>query len=143
LTGVVASRQEIQAEAGALQAALAHFQAEKPAQFLQLVARLSERQTHRHALLTVLGRAFYQWRYRRQLRRELWRLEQLETSQRQQLESLLARKRELDRQIEMLDAARRLLRYWHIFHVPLGLTLFFSVAIHIVATTYFRAGLFN
>jgi hypothetical protein len=108
-----------------------------------VVARLSERQTHRQALLTVLGRAFYQWRYRRQLRRELWRLEQLETSQRQQLESLLARKRELDRQIEMLDAARRLLRYWHIFHVPLGLTLFFSVAIHIVATIYFRAGLFN
>jgi hypothetical protein len=143
LTGVVASRQEIQAEAGALQAALAHFQAEKPAQIRQLVARLTERQTHRHALLTVLGRAFYQWRYRRQLRRELWRLEQLETSQRQQLESLLARKRELDRQIEMLDAARRLLRYWHIFHVPLGLTLFFSVAIHIVATIYFRAGLFN
>ena len=58
------------------------------------------------------------------------------------LGQLLTRKRELDRQAEMLDAARRLLRYWHILHVPVGLTLFFSVTIHIVATFYFRAGLF-
>ena len=52
-------------------------------------------------------------------------------------------KRELERQTEMLETARRLLRLWHILHIPFGLTLFFSVALHVVATIYFRAGLFR
>jgi prefoldin subunit 5 len=92
--------------------------------------------------LTVFGRSYYQWRYRRQLNAALRQLDEIEESQRRQLQQLLTRKRELDRQAEMLEAARRLLRYWHILHVPVGLTLFFSIIIHIVATFYFRAGLF-
>jgi hypothetical protein len=35
--------------------------------------------------------------------------------------------------------APHLLRYWHIIHVPLGLTLFASIAIHVIATIYFGA----
>ncbi len=142
LTGVAASRQEIGSEILAVQTALSQFEAQKPEQVHQLVARLSQRPTQRNPLLTVYGRFFYQWRYRRRLHRAVRRLEQLEESQRRQLEQLLSRKRELERQTEMLEATRRFLRAWHIFHVPLGLTLFFSVAIHIAATLYFRAGLF-
>jgi hypothetical protein len=143
LSGVAATRQEIEAEAQIIQAALADFEAEKPARIGELIAQFSRRPTGRNPLLTVFGRTFYQWRFRRQLGRALRQLEQLEGEQRRQLASLLARRRELDRQVEMLAAARRLLRYWHILHVPLGLTLFFSIAIHIVATLYFRAGLFS
>lgn len=143
LSGVVATRQELEAEARSIQAAITHFEAEKPARICQLIAQLSERPSDRNPLLTVFGRAFYQWRFRRRLGRSLQQMEQLQEEQRRQLGDLLVRRRELDRQVEMLEAARRLLRYWHIFHVPLGLTLFFSVAIHIAATLYFRAGLFK
>lgn len=143
LTGVTASRGEIGSAILAVQTALSQFEAQKPAQIRQLVARLSQRAGQRNPLLTIYGRSFYRWRYRRQIKRALRRLEQLEESQRKQLEQLLTRKRELERQTEMLETARRLLRMWHIFHVPIGLTLFFSAVIHIAATLYFRAGLFR
>lgn len=142
LTGVVASRSQIEAEAKQLETAVTQFQAQKSQHVQQIIAQLSQRGAARNAFLTVFGRSFYQWRYRRRLNRALRQLNEIEESQRSQLSDLLARKRELDRQAEMLEAARRLLRYWHILHVPIGLTLFFSVAIHIIATFYFRAGLF-
>ena len=143
LTGVVASRSQIEAEAMTLQTAVAQFQAHKSDQIQQTIAQLSQRGEQRNALLTVFGRSYYQWRYRQQLKRALRRLDQLEDSQRRQLSELLIRKRELSRQADMLDAARRLLRYWHILHVPVGLTLFFSATIHVIATFYYRAGLFK
>ncbi len=142
LTGVVASRSQIEAEARQLETAVTQFQAQKSQHAQQIITQLSHRQTTRNPLLTVFGRSYYQWRYRLKLNRALRQLNEIEESQRRNLSQLLTRKRELDRQAEMLDAARRLLRYWHILHVPVGLTLFFSVIIHIIATFYFRAGLF-
>ncbi len=143
LSGVVASRQEIEAEARQIHADLTLIQAEKPLRVQQLVAEVSQRrQQNRSDVLTVFGRAYYQWRFKRQLNRALRQMAQLEQEQRQQLQTLLLRQRELARQIDMLESARRLLRFWHIFHVPLGLTLFFSAAVHVIATLYFRAGLF-
>ncbi len=144
LSGVVASRHEIQREAAQVHAELTKFQSEKSMRVQQLVAELSERHNqNRNDVLTVFGRAYYQWRYKRQLNRALRQMDQLLQEQRQQLEALLLRQRELARQIDMLESARRLLRFWHIFHVPFGLTLFFSAAVHIVATIYFRAGLLS
>ena len=142
LTGVVASRSQIEAEARGLETAVTQFQAQKSQHAQQIISQLSQRNTKRNAFLTVFGRSFYQWRYQRKLNRALRQLDEIEESQRRQLGELLSRKRELARQAEMLDAARRLLRYWHVLHVPIGLTLFFSITIHIVATFYFRAGLF-
>lgn len=142
LTGVAASRSQIEAEARQMETAVAQFQAQKSQRVQQTITQLSQRHTTRNPLLTVFGRSYYQWRYQRQLNRALRPLQEIEESQRRNLSQLLIHKRELDRQAEMLDAARRLLRYWHILHVPIGLTLFFSVTIHIIAAFYFRAGLF-
>ncbi|MCA9934738.1 MAG: hypothetical protein H6662_16495 [Ardenticatenaceae bacterium] len=142
LTGVVASRQDIEREATYIHRELTQFQSEKSARVQQLVAELSQRHAEKRSdVLTVFGRAYYQWRYQRQLSRALRQMDQLEQEQRQQLHTLLSRQRELARQVDMLESARRLLRFWHIFHVPFGLTLFFSAAVHVVATIYFRAGL--
>lgn len=41
------------------------------------------------------------------------------------------------------ETMRRWFRLWHTVHIPIGLTLFVSLAIHIVATIYFRAGIFG
>jgi hypothetical protein len=54
-----------------------------------------------------------------------------------QLEALLHRRQELAWQITSLKTAQRLLRLWRRIHVPLGLTLFMTIAIHIGATLYF------
>lgn len=143
ITGVVASRTDLEREARQIQQMLNQFQEHKSAKIQAVIRELSERTARRNAVLTVFGRAYYQWRYKRRLNKALRQMEGIEAAQLKQLGRMLARKRELDRQVEMLEAARRLLRYWHILHVPFGLTLFFSAAIHIIATIYFRAGLFK
>ncbi len=142
LNGAATSRQDITSEISTVQTALSHFEVQKPEQVRHLVSHLSRPTSQRNPLLTVLGHTFYKWRYRWQLQQALRRLDQLEKSQQQELKQLLTRKQELELQIEMLEMARRLLRTWHFLHVPVGLTLFFSVVIHIIATLYFRAGLF-
>lgn len=42
-----------------------------------------------------------------------------------------------------LQRVQRLFAVWHIVHIPLGLALFISVALHIGAALYYRAGLFR
>jgi len=64
-------------------------------------------------------------------------LGQIEPQKVQEIERLLRNRYELDRQITSLKTAERLLSLWHTVHVPLGLTLFISIAIHIGATIYF------
>jgi hypothetical protein len=41
------------------------------------------------------------------------------------------------------ETLRRWFRLWHTVHIPIGLTLFISMTIHILATIYFRAGVFE
>jgi len=143
MSGVTASRQELVQQIQLIEQQLAALKAQRPFHEQEIVTALGQRTTQRNPILTVIGRSFYQWRYRRRLQKELRRLDQLEAQPRQQLAALLTQKRTLERQLEMLAASRRLLRAWHILHIPLGLTLFFSVAVHIAATFYFRAGLFK
>lgn len=143
LSGVAQSHTELTAEARTLQAAVAVFEQEKTIYAQNVIAALRQRNTQRPAWLSLLGRGFFQWRYKRRLARALRHLDELERAQQKELAALLARQRELERQMETLETARGYMRLWHMAHIPLGLTLFFSVAIHIVATIYFRAGIFQ
>jgi signal transduction histidine kinase len=143
ITGVTTSKQALEREITAVSQQITQFEAQKPERVQQLVAELSQRPTERNPLLSILGRSYYQWRFQRRLKRELKKMGQLAAEQKQQLSQMLTRRRDLQRQTEMLEAARRVMRVWHILHIPFGLTLFFSVAIHVVATVYFRAGLFK
>lgn len=143
LSGVAHNQREMQEMATVLYDSLENFRRQKPDQVQALIAQQSQRVTHRSPILSLLGRSYYQWRYEVRLNRALKALDELEAVQKRELARLLARQRELARQMETLDAARQLLRWWHLAHVPLGLTLFFSIAVHIVATIYFRAGIFQ
>ncbi len=143
LSGVTTSRREMEAEITAIQTQLERWQAQRPLQEQQITQALSQPPRQRTAILNVFGRTWYQWRYRQRLKKELRHLNKVEAAQKQQLTSLLTRKRELERQTIILESARRLLRAWHILHIPVGMALFFSVFIHILATVYFRAGLFK
>jgi hypothetical protein len=50
---------------------------------------------------------------------------------------LLDRQGVLRRQIASLALARRLLGLWHAIHVPIGMALFTTAFIHIVAAIYY------
>ncbi|MCP4416505.1 MAG: hypothetical protein GY805_07780 [Chloroflexi bacterium] len=143
LSGVTTSRRALEREVTAVSQRIVQFEAEKPKHVQQLVAELNQRSTTRNPLLTIIGRSYYQWRFRRKLQRKIRRMDQLAAEQKQQLSQMLTRRRDLQRQTDMLQAARRVMRVWHILHIPFGLTLFFSVTLHVVATLYFRAGIFK
>ncbi len=143
VSGVTTSRRALEREVTAVSQRILQFEAEKPKHVQQLVAELSRRSATRNPLLTIIGRSYYQWRFRRKLQRKIRRMDQLAAEQKQQLSQMLTRRRDLQRQTDMLQAARRVMRVWHILHIPFGLTLFFSVTLHVVATLYFRAGIFK
>jgi hypothetical protein len=53
------------------------------------------------------------------------------------LEEALRRRNTLRRQVAVLATARRLLGLWHTIHVPLGVVLFTTATIHIIAAVYY------
>jgi hypothetical protein len=141
--GAAASAQLLDEEIAAMTAIIDKFQGREGAQERQILSALQQRSQLRRPLLSLVGRNFYQWRYERKLQHELNQLQHISDSQRRTLRKLLSQKRERERQRDILAAARSLLRLWHILHIPFGMTLFFSMFLHILATIYFRAGIFS
>ena len=77
------------------------------------------------------------------MRQRLQRLEGERTALDQQLSRYLQEKQRLEANLGRNANYQRLFRLWHLVHVPLGITLFVAIAIHIIATIFFRAGLFR
>jgi hypothetical protein len=142
LAGAEATAVELAQAAVEVQASLNLLVQQRSAAVRALVAADATRlRAQRADLMLVVLRGWDDWRYRRQLRQAVRRLEKTEQRRLTEVERLLARRRALERQSRTLESARRLLSAWHVAHVPMGLALFGSVAIHIAATFYFRAGL--
>ena len=59
------------------------------------------------------------------------------------LRSQIKRKRAIESALGRREFLLRGYRLWHLVHVPLGVTLFTSVGIHIIAALFFRAGVFK
>lgn len=81
-------------------------------------------------LITDLGYRVEWWREQRQMDQEL-------RVQANQLERLVEQRRVLQRQMASLATARRMLATWHSVHIPIGMALFTSAFIHIVAAIYY------
>jgi len=108
----------------------------------QLVAADAARQRRQRGdWVLVLARGWDDWLYRQGLRTQIRSLERSERVKLDGLERLLKARRERERQLRMMQAARRLLSLWHVAHVPMGVALFGSVIIHVIAEIYFGAGL--
>ncbi len=100
-------------------------------------ARRAELQ--RDSVGSIMSRALTDWRYRRDLNRQLGQLDRDERQYAKELSRLLRRRRELERQIATLHSAHRLMSAWHTVHVPLGVTLFLSAFLHVIGTLYYGA----
>lgn len=96
-------------------------------------------ETQQGTLGSVLLRGWRDWRYRRDVDRQLRQLDRTERLAAKELTRVLRRRRELERQISTLQAAHRLMGAWHTIHVPLGVTLFLSAILHVIGTLYFGA----
>lgn len=141
LAGAEVDRRELQTEMAAQRQALEAWSAEKPARLQTLV----QQETSLHAgegdlsVGHVLARRWHAWRDRQRLRAARRGLQREEAAMLAEIEQMLARQQQLSRQIRSLKTARRLLGMWHTVHVPLGLALFMSIAVHILATLYYGA----
>jgi hypothetical protein len=85
----------------------------------------------------IFGRAIDDIRTRlfwRQQQKQLPTAVQMQTAQ---LEALLARHRNLERQVASLALARRMLALWHTIHIPIGMALFTVSILHIIAAIYY------
>lgn len=142
LAGAEASAAELAENVRQRKSALAQLaQQYSPAVQAWLVAESSAVSGARSDWAQVLLRGWTDWNYRRQLRRQIGQAEKTERIRLFDVERLLLERHSYERQVRTINAARRLLSIWHTLHVPLGVTLFASVAIHVVATLYFGAGL--
>ena len=65
------------------------------------------------------------------------RLSARERAQMRWLEQLIEQRDTLRRQVSSLAYRRRLLGYWHTFHIPLGLGMFVLAFVHIITAIYF------
>lgn len=100
------------------------------------VARLASASASDGGASLVFGRTLEQWRYDREVRRVL-KSQGEQRAQAQQLRRLLDERFRLQRQIQSLAVARRLLAVWHTVHIPIGVALFTLAFIHIAAALYF------
>jgi len=142
LAGAEASDSDLQAEISRVQQTLGEAADQRSAAVRALLE--ADQQRHRvarGAAWLVILRGWDEWRYRSRLHGQVRKLERAEKQKLSDIEKMLMRRRNLERQMRMLEGARRSLSVWHIVHVPLGLALFAAAAIHIAATFYFRAGL--
>lgn len=132
--GLVLEAAELQAQLATAEAALRQATADQPA---ATRAVLEHPQAAGSGWRLVLARPWIALQQRR-LRRHL--LAALGTEAHpvlRQLETLTARRDALQRQIQSLSAARRLLGIWHAIHIPLGMALFTAAFVHILAAIYF------
>jgi len=144
LAGVEASSTDLVDEIRRVQAAIAEMTQQRSDAVQALVEADAHRQRRaRGDWMLVLLRGWDDWRYRRNLHSQIRRLEKTGQQKLGDVERMLMQRRDLERQMRMLQAARRLLSVWHIAHVPMGVALFSSVAIHVSATLYFGAGVWR
>ncbi len=141
LAGVEVDRRTLEQELQNQREALLAWSAGKSAQVQALVGGAGTAVLSIQDLspIEVLAHRLREWQGQRNIRRAIRQLEREEKSRLSEIENLLHRQQQLARQIRSLQAVRRMMGWWHIAHVPLGLTLFTSMFIHIVATIYYGA----
>jgi hypothetical protein len=139
LAGVELDRRTLEQELWQARQELMAWSADKSMQVQILVSREAAATPSPADLsaLELLGRRWQEGRERRRIRQAIRQLDRQEQARMGEIEKQLRRQQRLIRQIRSLQTVRRLMGYWHTFHIPLGLTLFTAMFIHIGATIYY------
>ena len=139
VAGMEVDRRTLEAQAIQQRRELSSWAADKPTQVKALVQQEMALTTNRDNLpaTAILTRRLRERRERRRLRAKIRKMEKTEQAKMTEIERLLRRQRRLMRQIDSLQTVRQMMGWWHTFHVPLGLTLFSAMFIHIAASIYY------
>ncbi len=140
LAGIEVDRRTLEAQYQQQRQALQAWSANKSIQVQALIQQeTAVLPSQALSTMAVLLYRFQEWQTRRQIRAALGKLDKEERVRMKEIEVSLRRQQQLTRQIRSLQTVRQLMGWWHTAHVPLGLTLFTAMTIHIVATIYFGA----
>lgn len=141
MAGIEVDRRTLELEIAAQQAALRHWSlASSDAARLLIETELTPIDVAEDLPITdVLLRRVNEWRENRRVRRSLHSLAREEAQRAGEIEAMLRQQRRLQRQIRSLSTVRSLMGLWHTAHIPIGLTLFVAMFIHIFATIYYGA----
>ncbi len=139
--GAEMSLAQVAEQEAEVQAQIDRFHASRPDRVAQLLSTDTRHraEAQQGTARAILSRAVSDWRYRRDLNRQLRHADHEERQQLKELSRLLRRRRELERDIATLQAAHQLMSAWHTVHVPLGVTLFLSAFLHVIGTYYYGA----
>ncbi|CAG0943940.1 hypothetical protein ANRL1_01532 [Anaerolineae bacterium] len=136
--GVEVNRDDLAARAAQLQNELNVWAAQKPALINALNARVAASPVNPNDWLGFFTRAWQDYAYDQQVHSALHGLEHSERARFGELEKLLRRRRQLERQIASLSLVHRLMSVWRLVHVPLGAALFTAAFIHVIAALFFK-----
>lgn len=141
LAGVELDRRTLEQELQVQQEALAAWSVGKSAHIQGLVQQegTAVLMTQDLTPYDVLVHRLREWQAQRHIRRAIRQLDKEERARLKEIEGMLRRQQNLARQIRSLQSVRRMMGWWHVAHVPLGMTLFTAMTIHIVATIYYGA----
>ena len=139
LAGIEVDRRELENEMLKQREALNSWSLSKSARIRSLIAANAAAEINPQNLSpfdVLLGRTT-EWFNRRRLHKAIRKIEAEENLKLRELEGLISQQQRMQRQISSLKSARRLMGSWHTIHIPLGITLFVSMAIHISAVFYY------
>jgi len=89
------------------------------------------------SMATIFTRRITESQERWRLQANIRKLEKEEQLRVAEIERLIRQQQRLIRQINSLQTVRQMMGWWHTVHVPLGLTLFTAMFIHIIASIYY------
>jgi len=139
MAGLEVDRRTLELRALKQRQEMVSWAADKPTQVKALFQQEMALTTERNDLspAAILTRRLQEARERRRLRMAIRKLEKEEQARMAEIGRLLQQQRRLVRQIDSLQTVQQMMGWWHIFHVPLGLTLFSAMFIHIIASIYY------
>ena len=141
LAGIEVDRRTLEADAAEKRAALTAWAADKSGRVQELIARETAVQTadeeEELSSWAIFTRRIEEWQEKRKITAEIKNLDKEEQARLAEIEQMLEQQQRLMRQIKSLKTVRRMMGWWHTFHVPLGLTLFTAMFIHIFASLFY------
>lgn len=139
VAGLEIDRRTLEAQAIGQQRNLTIWAADKPARVQALVRRETARPADHQELsaAAVLTRRIQEYHQRQQLNAAIRKLDKEEQLKMADVKKSIRRQQRLLRQIDSLQTVQQMMGLWHTLHVPLGLTLFTAMFIHIGASIYY------
>jgi alkylated DNA nucleotide flippase Atl1 len=136
--GVVLDAEQIESQIAGIEAQLQSWLAAHPASSGEIPRRIgSHPEARSRGAGQVLSQSFRFGREKLAWWRAIRHMGAREKAQLRQLERLVDQRDRLRRQLGSLASMRKLLSYWHVFHIPIGLGLFFLAFLHAGTAIYF------